>query len=91
MNDIDIPITLRSGIEHRHMKPNFIVISHVYKQKPRLKWIKPLPKIKTPKCKCGKPCAYYGPIGGFSVKCVACNAKHAAWQRKNRTERAGKL
>jgi len=43
--------------------------------------MKPAP---LPRCKCGKVCAYYGEIGGFSVQCVDCNAKHAAWQRKNR-------
>lgn len=35
-----------------------------------------------PRCKCGELCAYYGPVGGYSVKCEACNAKNAARQRK---------
>ncbi len=38
----------------------------------------------TPKCKCGKPCAYYGPIGAYSVKCIGCNAKNAKRQRDSR-------
>lgn len=40
--------------------------------------------VKTPRCKCGKPCRYYGPVGGFSVKCNACNDYHNARARKRR-------
>jgi hypothetical protein len=42
--------------------------------------------VPLPRCKCGKVCAYYGEVGGFSVKCKGCNAKHAEWQRKNRAK-----
>ena len=41
----------------------------------------------SPMCKCGNPCAYYGVVRGFSVKCLQCNAKHAAWLRSNRAAR----
>ena len=37
-----------------------------------------------PRCKCGRVCAYYGKIGGFSKSCKQCNAKHAKWQRDRR-------
>lgn len=39
-----------------------------------------------PRCKCGKVCAYYGEVGGFSVKCEVCNAKNAARQRAARAK-----
>ena len=41
-----------------------------------------------PRCKCGRICAYYGKIGGFSVGCIQCNAKHAnaKWQRERRAK-----
>ena len=39
-----------------------------------------------PLCRCGQPCAYYGRIGGYSVKCIACNAKNAARQRMARAK-----
>ena len=48
------------------------------------------PSGQSPICKCGKTCAYYGEIGGFSVKCEECNASHAAYQRIARARRAGK-
>jgi len=35
-------------------------------------------------CKCGKPCAYYGTVGGYSVACTDCNARNAERQRKQR-------
>jgi hypothetical protein len=34
--------------------------------------------------KCGAKCAYYGPIGGYSVMCAKCNAKNAERQRRTR-------
>lgn len=45
-----------------------------------------MPKHK-PRCKCGRFCAYYGKIGGFSVACKACNAKNAARQRAGRLKK----
>lgn len=40
---------------------------------------------KKPVCKkCGKPAAYYGPVGGYSVACEECNSKNALRQRKAR-------
>lgn len=30
-----------------------------------------------PRCKCGEVCQYYGPVGGYSVQCTACNTKQA--------------
>ena len=40
--------------------------------------------MKRPTCKCGNACAYYGPVGGYSVACEQCNAKNAARQRAAR-------
>lgn len=40
-----------------------------------------------PKCKCGKPCAYYGPIGDYSVACTGCNARNAERNRVGRAKR----
>jgi hypothetical protein len=37
-----------------------------------------------PKCKCGKPCHYYGPHGGFSVRCADCNATANVKARERR-------
>ncbi len=37
-------------------------------------------KVK-PKCKCGRPCAYYGKVGGYSVKCLICNSRAAVKRR----------
>lgn len=88
IDQIDIPITLRAGVVHRFRKPNFVVLSHVYGQKPRLKWIAPLHRPKAPRCVCGNACAYYGPIGGFSVRCKACNARNAKRQRDARRAKA---
>lgn len=44
-------------------------------------------KEKPPICKCGKPCAYYGKVGGYSVACVDCNKKNAARQREARARK----
>lgn len=35
-----------------------------------------------PHCKCGEACQYYGPVGGYSVQCEACNAERAARRRQ---------
>lgn len=35
-------------------------------------------------CKCGQACQYYGPIGGFSIRCYACNKKNADRQVRQR-------
>lgn len=43
--------------------------------------------LKPPVCKCGKYCQYYGAVGGFSVKCEACNAKNAKRQRDARARK----
>jgi len=44
----------------------------------------------TPKCrKCGKPCAYYGSIGGYSVQCIKCNAAQAKKRRANYAKNHG--
>lgn len=43
-----------------------------------------------PRCKCGKVCVYYGPIGGYSVACRICNAKNAARQRAARRTRSAR-
>lgn len=81
-----VAVTLKVGVEHRHKRPNFVVVSHVDGQKPRIKWLAPIRKPRAPKCKCGKPCAYYGPIGGYSAACERCNAKNAKRQRDARAE-----
>lgn len=39
---------------------------------------------RIPSCKCGKPCAWYGLHGGFSVACIACNEKKARQSRESR-------
>lgn len=44
-------------------------------------------RVKRRRCKCGKPCAFYGPIGGYSVACVKCNAKNAKRERIGRRRR----
>jgi hypothetical protein len=82
--DHEVRVTLRAGVEWRHKKPNVVVLFHVYGEKPRLKWITPLPRPKAPRCKCGKRCAYYGPIGGYSVACETCNRRNAKRQRDAR-------
>jgi hypothetical protein len=40
-----------------------------------------------PRCRCGNPCDYYGPIGMYSVACRGCNAKNATRQRISRAKR----
>jgi hypothetical protein len=40
--------------------------------------------MKRPKCKCGNPCAYYGPVGGFSKACKECNAHKAKLSAESR-------
>jgi hypothetical protein len=40
--------------------------------------------MKRPKCKCGLPCAYYGPVGGFSKSCKVCNAYKAKLSAESR-------
>jgi hypothetical protein len=48
--ELDAPhITLRAGVMWRYRIPNYVVLSHVYGQKPRLKWIAPL-KVACPEC-----------------------------------------
>lgn len=42
-----------------------------------------------PRCKCGKPRAYYGTKGGYSMKCKDCNAKNSARQRAARAKAKG--
>jgi hypothetical protein len=39
-------VTLKSGVVHRHMTPNFVAVSHECGQKPRIRWIAKLPKVK---------------------------------------------
>lgn len=52
----EIEIKLRAGVAHRWHAPNFVVVSHVYGNKPRLKWIAPLPPDPLPvKRKRGRP------------------------------------
>lgn len=46
----------------------------------KFRWEKPT-EYPPPLCKCGKPCRYYGPIGGYSKACNECNAKNAKRQR----------
>ena len=41
---------------------------------------KPSPAL----CKCGKPCVYYGAVGGYSKKCKECNAHKAKLSRESR-------
>lgn len=43
--------------------------------------------MQKPKCKCGKVCAYYGKVGGFSVACKHCNRLNAERQRRARANR----
>jgi hypothetical protein len=53
---VEIPITLRAGVEHRWRIPNVLVLSHVYGQKPRFKWLAPIPPAPGPvKRKMGRP------------------------------------
>jgi len=44
-------------------------------------------KDNPPKCKCGRPCAYYGEVGGYSKACETCNAKNAHRQRCGRARK----
>jgi hypothetical protein len=41
VNDIDIPITLKAGVEWGNGQFRYRVLSHIYGQKPRFKWIGP--------------------------------------------------
>ena len=38
--------------------------------------------LHAPSCKCGKPCEFYSPHAGYSVKCAECN-QHACISRRN--------
>ena len=48
-------------------------------------------RIRRPRCQCGRICAYYGPVGGYSVKCEKCNAKNAERQRRARAFKKGEI
>ncbi len=37
-----------------------------------------------PTCACGLACEWYGPVGGYSKKCVGCNLVNAARSRVSR-------
>ena len=37
-----------------------------------------------PVCRCGSPCKYYGPVGGYSKQCIECNQADAFKQRLRR-------
>lgn len=47
-------------------------------------------KLSPPLCKCGKPCVYYGAVGGYSKKCKACNAHKAKLSRESRARSKNK-
>jgi hypothetical protein len=49
--EIDIPVTLRAGVEHNIGGIRVRVLSHVYKQKPRFKIIGPSTERICPGCK----------------------------------------
>ncbi len=44
-----------------------------------------------PLCSCGRPCMYYGPVGGYSVRCGFCNEQNAGRQRTARSARVTQL
>lgn len=44
--------------------------------------------LLVPRCRCGKPCQWYGVVGGFSKSCTDCNA-HKAKQSKESRARKG--
>lgn len=39
-----------------------------------------------PVCKCGQPCRWYGPVGGYSKQCEDCNNADAV-KRRLRSQR----
>jgi multidrug efflux pump subunit AcrA (membrane-fusion protein) len=46
-----------------------------------------LKSSEAPRCKCGKPCRYYGTVGGYSVACGECDDKNAKRQREARARK----
>jgi hypothetical protein len=49
--EIDVPVTLRAGVEHNIGRIRVRVVHHVYKQKPRLKLVGPSSDRVCPICR----------------------------------------
>lgn len=45
---------------------------------------RPQQPLPAPLCECNSPCEWYGPVGGYGVKCETCNYLNALRQRRGR-------